>query len=208
MATPTGRPKKNTRDGQFIAQVEALGWVPYCVQDAFSWLPHPWGRANRTKPLAWFWEPYGDPPPPILDPQGGRCIECIFQEPPWSQSYARCSHSWLHDHDGDCQAFFARSRFLDLHPAYTDFCRPPSVPLQLLDRPYRHDGTPYGSYRPTANLPSGYCAWLNYRQWWDNGAAGLYSATQNERLRRFWQWAADRSIEESGAYQPNLFLGM
>lgn len=38
---------RNTCAGAILASVERLGWVPYYVRDAFSWLPHPLGNWRK-----------------------------------------------------------------------------------------------------------------------------------------------------------------
>ena len=83
---PVGRLPRNESAGQFIATVETLGYVPPCVRDAFSWLPHAVGergRRRRDKEIIWSWELYNDPPP-TPRPPGVRCSQCVFQEPRWS----------------------------------------------------------------------------------------------------------------------------
>jgi hypothetical protein len=214
-----GRIPKNTRSGGQIATVERLGYVPPCVKDAFSWLPHPYGmvgRGKKAKPM-WFWEahlenrrpvPNGNPPPAILAADGQRCHRCVFQEPAWSQNHAMCSHSWLNDHGGECRVFIDRDEFLEVQPGYARFCRPPKLadaPDELMSRPYRPDGTLYSEYRSSCNLPSGYVARLNMPKWYA-AAASLYGLVEQERLRRFWQWAREETTKQIGVFQLNMFL--
>ena len=205
-----GRLPRNESDGKFIAQVEALGYVPPCVRDAFSWLPHPYvrrGRGRRAE-VIWFWELHDERPPTPQEPPGSRCSQCVFQEPRWSQGYAGCSHSWLHDRDEDCRAFYVRDEILARFPSSAGICRPPNVEHpRLLSVPYWSDGSTYADFHPSCNLPSAYYAWLNWRDWWmRSGGQGVYAAIDRERLRRFWQWAEDESIRQIGFFQGNLFI--
>jgi hypothetical protein len=206
-----GRLPRNTHAGQFVATVEKLGYVPVCVRDAFSWLPHPWGKAGRSRDsgLIWFWQgyagEYGRPPSPE-QPSGSRCRHCVFQEPSWSQGYAGCSHSWLHDRDDECRAFLDRAELLARLPGYAQFCQPPQVAPELLHTPYWSDGTTYAAFGPSCNFPSGYYARLNVPEWVASGAERMYQAVEGERLRRFWQWAEEETIRRAGVFQPNLFL--
>ena len=205
----TGRLPRNESAGQFIATVETLGYVPACVRDAFSWLPHAWGergRRRRDKEIIWSWELYDDPPP-APRPPGARCNQCVFQEPRWSQGYAGCSHSWLHDQDGGCRAFFSRGEMLARFPSSAGICRPPGVEHpRLLHVPYWSDGSTYADFGPSCNLPSGYCAHLNWRDWWEEGGQGWYVEPERERLRRFWEWARAQTIRQAGFFQDNLFI--
>lgn len=213
--TKKGSISHGTSSGQFIKTVEKLGYVPPCVRDAFSWLQHPFGRVGRgTKAqIIWFWQYYEGTefgrPPEILKPDSARCGECVFQEPPWSQGYAGCSHSWLHNHDGDCQAFFSRAEFLKLRPDYAEFCvKPPLIcddtdVAHLGSLAYWADGTCYDDLpHATLNIPSSYYASLNM-EWLHE--SGLYSAIEAERLRRFWQWTEEEA-KKVGMYQYNMFL--
>lgn len=212
-----GRIPRNVRGGQWIATVERLGCVPPCVRDAFSWLPHPYTVTRGV--VTWFWmgknverrrggiDYEADPPTPQR-PDSERCSSCIFQEPPWSQGYAGCSHSWLHDRDGDCQGFVARPEFLERQPSYAEFCRPPSLGdnIHLLPHPYWSDGTRYSDFGPSCNLPSGYHARISKPGWFEAGACSVYASLERERHRRFWQWARDKTAEETGAFQYNMFV--
>jgi len=216
--TVPGRIAKNTKAGQTIAQVEQLGRVPPCVRDAFSWLPYPWGKIGHGKNAkkVWFWEynatmparsqaaPTLAPPPPIQAPSSERCNLCIFQEPEWSQGYAGCSHSWLWDHDGDCQAFYSRDELLARRPEFADFCKVPALPElegdPVLDRPYRPGGKPYSVFTASCHWPSAYIANLNMRAF-AQYAHSVYSAVMAERWRRFWQWAEEETLKREGRFQ-------
>ena len=209
-----GRLKRNTREGKWIESVRRLGQVPPCVRDAFSWLPHPLskGKRGRGGRLIWFWmshhqdQPDAKFAPAIAPPDSERCYSCIFQEPAWSQGYAGCSHSFLRDKDGDCQAFVDRDELLAQHPSYHGVCQPPGIPADadLHALPYWRDGTCCQDFKPSANLPSGYHVRLNMRGWWNDGASTIYGASEHERLRRFWQWAEQITIEREGVYQPHF----
>ncbi len=200
---------KNTRDGQFIALVEKLGFVPFCVRDAFSWLPHPVGHEPRRRsgPWIWFWEQHGDPAPTPEAPDSPRCNDCIFQEPPWSQGYAGCSHSWLHDKDQRCRAFFSRAEFLKQRPDYAQVCRPiqPDVPAadwaRLSQVPYWSTGERFIDFAPSANFPSHFYATLN---WEELDEIDFYSSIEVERLRRFDEWKRSKTIETLGTFQLPL----
>lgn len=207
-----GRISRNTFDGKFIADVERLGFVPPCVRDAFSWLPFPVSKNGKGKKarLVWYWEAHDEPPPEIMSPDSPRCNECIFQEPAWSEGYAGCSHSWLHDRDGDCRAFMARQEVLELRPDYAKFCVPIRPVAEddldwerLSSVAYWRDGTRFCDFRPSLNFPSHFFASLN-ATWLDE--VGLYAELEQERLRRFLQWAKDETLKRTGMYQGNLFL--
>jgi len=199
-----GRLPENSNEGKWIAYVERLGYVPPCVRDASSWLPHPYVQ-NKRGEMVWYWMAHGDPPPDI-QPPGERCNDCIFQEPAWSQGFAGCSHSWLHDRDGDCQVFVDRTEFLERQPSYENFCHPPGlVDVHLETFPYWSDGTTYAEFTPSTNLPSGYFVRLNMPRLIRAGAALLYEVVDHERWRRFWQWAERVTVERLGAYQAGLF---
>jgi hypothetical protein len=120
-------------------------------------------------------------------------------------------NSWMHDHDGDCQAFMDRDEFLAIHPTYAQICVPPRLGdsvlgmEEMLQRPYRQDGTRYIDYQPSCNLPSGYHARLNMPRWFAS-AQPVYDAIEYERLRRFRQWARMQEIQQTGTYQYDMFL--
>jgi hypothetical protein len=104
-----------------------------------------------------------------------------------------------------------RGEFLEqVHLSYREICKPPRLieSAHLVDLPYWRDGTRYSDFGPTVNLPSGYHARLNMPAWWANGAASVYGAIEWERLRRFWQWAERVTVEQVGAFQPDMFPGM
>lgn len=213
MVRTSGKLKKNIRLGEMAAAVAQLGYVPPCVADAFSWLPHPFTQVGRgrKKKVLWFWEVYGDPPPAQSEWNGQRCGECIFQEPKWSQKYPRCAHSWCHDDDGDCQAFYSVDEFLEVNPSYADFCRVPTLDgsEHLLDTPYLPDGTTYREFKPCCRFPSHHHARIDMTWWYQNEAVrNTYAAVEYERLRRFQQHVAEETAREEGGYQMDMFLDL
>ncbi len=202
----------STSDGEMARSVRRLGYVPPCVKDAFSWLPHAYamkGRGKKARPY-WFWEVgQGDlAAPPMND--GLRCVTCVFREPEWSQTYAGCSYSWLNDHDGECQMYWKVEEAVAHSPALATFCRKPRLQYPELElRPYLADGRTYAELPDfSPHLPNRYIGLLNYREWVNNTPAmqAIYQCAEAERLRRFRQWEIDKTIEVKGAFQLNLFL--
>lgn len=217
MSTP-GKLGRNVRNGRWISDVEQLGYVPPCVRDAFSWLPHGFIKHGRGKSarLVWDWQVRDGKPQTPQAPDSERCNRCIFQEPKWSQSYAGCSHSWLHDRDGNCQAFFDRAELIAKDARWAEFCKPPVLDDRatdgddasaLLAAPYLADGTRWIDIQPSCNLPSAYYAQLNNRALMDCFGK-VYLWVEGERLRRFWEWARDEVTAETGSFQYNMFLTM
>ena len=210
MSRPSHLPA-NTQDGKFIADVARLGWVPFCVRDAFSWLPHPVGHLPRRRkgPWVWNWDMQSEPPPTPMPPDSLRCNECIFQEPIWSEGYAGCSHSWLHDRDQQCRAFFARVEFLKLRPDYAQVCCPirPDVPSEDWERlsqtPYWSTGERFADFKPSLHFPSHFYVTLN---WEALDEIGFYDEIEVERLRRFKEWTQAKTVETLGAFQLSLDL--
>lgn len=240
---------RNRRAGKFVAAVRELGYVPFCVQDAFSWLtpavPALSGqiqavvqaalaaglqpsRAGDEELLALdgitprrvtvfrAWLSAGGPGNDVqrdhgpLPADGERCSDCVFQSPSWSQCHAKCSHSWLHDHDGDCRAFVGHDYLLGLNPGYARFCPKPRVMGWAYDIfPDVFPGWKRWDELPeaTCNLPSHYYARLNLREWYDGRAVQAgYWAVERERLRRFAEWANDEALREAGVEAAQSFL--
>ena len=87
-------------------------------------------------------------------------------------------------------------------------CKPPSIletGFEHGDAPYLADGTTYNEIEPSCNWPSAYYAQLNRPRFF-SFAQKVYAAVEHERLRRFRQWTRERTVEETGAYQYNMFI--
>jgi|GEM_PF-5118766 len=202
----------------FVRDVKRLGHVPFCVRDAFSWLPHPGGNTGTRKhpQYNWYWVKQGDSAPAKL-PCGQRCHNCIFQEPTWAQGHAGCTMSWLNDDDGDCRAFISREQIREVHGTKFDDTCVPMFPFEGIDdatcerlanSPYWSDSTTFASFQPTLNFPSEYYARLNWETWYENGGWKLYAHTQAERMRRFMQYAGDKELQKRGVRQLDLPIEM
>lgn len=214
--------RANSPEGALIRDALATGVVPFCVRDAFSWLPHPYGNIGTRKHpnFVWGWNHgHGDERDRVPDKQpcGKRCANCVFQEPAWSQGHAACSMSWLHDDDGDCRAFLARADILAEHPHLENCCVPlhpfdAQIPDEARERmsnePYWSDGTTFAEFKPSCNFPSEYYAMLNWREWYQNGGWQLYEPAQRERLRRLEQYADDLELQKRGFRQLDLPIEM
>jgi len=207
---------RNTKTGRWIYDVETLGYVPPCVRDAFSWLPHGWIKHGRGKSarLVWDWQTRDGGPHQPQTPDSDRCTRCIFQEPKWSQGYAGCSHSWLHDRDGDCRAFVDAKDMIERDQRWATFCHVPVLDPSMADgddvallitSPYLPDGTRWMDLTASCNIPSSYYAQLNMPAFL-NFFQDVYGSLEIERLRRFRQWSADEIERETGFYQYNMFL--
>ena len=206
-------------DDSFARDVKRLGYVPFCVRDAFSWLPHSFTNfGTRKHPrIDWYWMQGGDDVP-AKQPCGKRCPDCIFQEPEWSQGHAACAMSWLNDDDGDCRAFISRQEFRAQHgTTFDEICMPmaptseemdPATWARLAQAPYWSDGTPFTTFQPSLNFPSEYYALLNWQEWYENGGGQLYAHTRRERMRRFEQYADDKELQKRGVLQLDLPIEM